>query len=249
MRLWPSPCDHQRIIHWQVKVGGRPLVARSVDGFGNAEATFGAEGPVEQLEVALRGEIETTEAHGVVRGTREQLPPMYFLTPSPLTEPGELVGQLVAQLPADAGDGVAGAHALMQAVRERIAFETDSTHAETTAEQALGHGRGVCQDHAHAMIAAARLSGTPARYVSGYMWLDGESVSPASHAWCELFLGAVGWVGFDAANRMCPNEAYVRVAVGRDARDAAPIRGIRRGGAVESIEVNVRVAQATAQQQ
>ncbi|MCK7593916.1 transglutaminase family protein [Pseudomarimonas salicorniae] len=249
MRLWPAPCEHQQVADWQVRVGGRLLKPRSTDGFGNAEATLGLEGPVEELVVSVQGQVVTGDTHGVVRGTREPLPPMYFLTTSPLTEPGEQVGALLGSLPADRGEGVAAAHALMSAVRDRIAFQTEETHAETTAEEALAHGRGVCQDHAHAMIAVARQSGVPARFVSGYLWTDSESESPASHAWCELFLGALGWVGFDPANGVCPTDAYVRIAVGRDGRDAAPIRGLREGGAVESLEVTVRVAQALQQTQ
>jgi transglutaminase-like putative cysteine protease len=249
MRLWPAPCAHQEVLSWQVRVDGKLLRPRSTDGFGNAEATLGLDGPLEALNVTVQGEVNTTDSHGVVRGTSEQLPPMYFLVSSPLTEQGDQVESLLASLSADEGDGVAAAHALMLAVRGKIAFMTEETHAETTAEQALAHGRGVCQDHAHAMIAAARRRGVPARYVSGYLWLDSESVSPASHAWCELHLGALGWVGFDPANGVSPSDAYVRIAVGRDARDAAPIRGLREGGEVESLEVNVQVAQAGSQQQ
>lgn len=248
MRLWPAPCEHQQVIDWKVLVGGKLLRPRSIDGFGNDEATFSLEGPVEALTVSVQGDVETLDTHGVVRASRERLPPLFFEASSPLTEPGEQVARLLAALPDDAGDAVAGAHALMEAVRARIAFQTEATHAETTAEEALAHGKGVCQDHAHAMSAAARQRGIPARYVSGYMWIDSDSVSPASHAWCELYLGALGWVGFDPANGVSPTEAYVRVAVGRDARDAAPIRGLRQGGSVESLEVNVQVASGAAPQ-
>ena len=247
MRLWPAPCAGQQVLDWQVQVAGRKLQPRSTDGFGNPEATFSLDGPVESLSVSVRGVVDTSEAHGVVRGTREPLPPLYFLVESPLTAPGEGVQALLDGLPTEQGNGVAAAHALMSMVRERVVFRAEETHAETTAEEALAHGFGVCQDHAHVMIAAARRRGVPARYVSGYLWIDGESESPASHAWCELFLGALGWVGFDPANGVCPTEAYVRVACGRDARDAAPIRGLREGGSVESLEVNVQVAQAPQQ--
>ena len=114
--------------------------------------------------------------------------------------------------------------------------------ATTTAADALARGFGVCQDHAHLFIAAARLIDIPARYVSGYLW-TGVDAQPfdASHAWAEAFVPELGWVGFDPANRICPTENYIRVAVGLDYSAAAPVRGLRRGPAEESLDVEVQV--------
>ena len=55
-------------------------------------------------------------------------------------------------------------------------------------------------------------------------------------------MSGLGWVGFDPANRCCPDERYIRLGSGRDARDAAPIRGVSRGGGVEAMDVSVVVA-------
>lgn len=245
LRLWPAPCASQKVVEWRVQVQRRTVVARSLDGFGNPAASHGIEGPVSEVSVEVLGVVETEDLHGVVGGTRERLPPAFFLQPTALTTPGEAVDGLLAALPEEAP--LPTAHRLLQALHERIAFHVAASDAATTAEQALAQGAGVCQDHAHAMIAAARRRGIPARYVSGYLWLDGHSDSPASHAWCELHLPDLGWVGFDAANRICPTAAFVRVAVGRDAVDAAPIRGRREGGLAESLDVHVQVQQAAQQ--
>ena len=72
------------------------------------------------------------------------------------------------------------------------------------AEEALAAGRGVCQDQAHVFIACARSMGMPARYVSGYLRLDGRDEASATHAWAEAWVPDLGWVGFDVANRMSP---------------------------------------------
>ena len=74
------------------------------------------------------------------------------------------------------------------------------------------------------------------------MMLDGPDQA-ASHAWAEAHVDGLGWVGFDAANDICPDDKYVRVAVGLDYRDAAPISGIRRGSGGETLEVAVKVEQ------
>lgn len=245
LRLWPASCAGQQVVQWQVTVQGRTIAPRSIDGFGNPAASHGIEGPVSEVAIAVAGIVETEDRHGIVGGSRELLPPAFYLCPTPLTAPGEAIDALLAGLPDEAPLPLA--HRLMLALHQRIAFDVDASHAATSAEQALAQGAGVCQDHAHAMIAAARRRGIPARYVSGYLWVDGQAESSAAHAWCELHLPGLGWVGFDAANQLCPTDAYVRVAMGRDAHDAAPIRGQRDGGDSESLDVRVQVQQAAQQ--
>jgi transglutaminase-like putative cysteine protease len=53
----------------------------------------------------------------------------------------------------------------------------------------------------------------------------------------------LGWVGFDAVNGVCPNDAYVRVAIGLDALGAAPVRGNRYGAGEETLAVAIKVDQ------
>ena len=84
----------------------------------------------------------------------------------------------------------------------------------------------------------------PARYVSGYLLTEDEGPHAAAHAWAECWVTGVGWVGFDAANGLCPTDHYVRIACGLDARDAAPIRGAVSGVAEEEIDVSVTVQQS-----
>jgi transglutaminase-like putative cysteine protease len=80
-------------------------------------------------------------------------------------------------------------------------------------------GEGVCQDHAHALISLARTIGLPARYVSGYLHADADGhAHEAAHAWAEVWVEGLGWIGFDAANRCCPDERYVRLGSGYDAQ-------------------------------
>jgi transglutaminase-like putative cysteine protease len=133
-------------------------------------------------------------------------------------------------------------HALMAAIAETVEYKRDATGPETTAEQALELKAGVCQDHAHIFISAARLMGLPARYVSGYM-LDESAMDAASHAWAEAHVPGLGWVGFDPANLICPDERYVRIASGLDYADTAPVSGMVVGTSPEMIAVTVSVEQ------
>ncbi len=106
------------------------------------------------------------------------------------------------------------------------------------------------QDLTHIFIAAARQLGVPARYVGGYFHrADGVTNQDAGHAWAEAHVRTLGWIAFDPANGICATEAHVRVAVGLDYLGAAPVRGARRGGGAESMQVQVRVDQAARQVQ
>ncbi len=142
-------------------------------------------------------------------------------------------------------------------MRDRVEYVKGATDAHTEAAEALADGKGVCQDHAHIFIAAARTLAIPARYVTGYLVMHGDGPDPdeeaadtaeaapadAHHAWAEAWVEALGWVGFDVANRVCPTDHYVRLACGLDASYAAPIIGSRRGGGGEKLEVSVAVQQ------
>jgi transglutaminase-like putative cysteine protease len=187
----------------------------------------------------------------VVRGAAERFPPEAFLRETPLTAPSPELCDLAEDLGTrDEGDVIARLHRLMLAISNEIAFETETTHAATTAAEAFAQKRGVCQDFSHIFIAAARRMGIAARYVSGHLARDGEAVEQeAAHAWAEAWVPDLGWIGFDAANGVCPTPSYVRVAVGLDYLGAAPVRGSRTGGGAETMDVKLRVSHAALQSQ
>jgi transglutaminase-like putative cysteine protease len=63
----------------------------------------------------------------------------------------------------------------------------------------------------------------------------------ATHAWAEVHIPGLGWVGFDPANDVCPDPRYVRIATGLCYRDAAPVSGMRIGTPGETLSVVVNV--------
>lgn len=240
LRLQPQPYEGLSVLNWRVEGEAARGLPRFVDGLGNFVHSQTIDRPHREASVAAIGEVETRRGDGVVLGTLEPLPPLFFLRATPLTAPDAAIAAL-----ADDGGGedhIDRLHALMHRVRDRLDYRPGMTDIETTAAAALAQGFGVCQDHAQLFVAAARLMGIPARYVSGYLW-TGDEPQPgdASHAWAEAHVPGLGWVGFDAANRICPTECYIRVAVGLDYSAAAPVRGLRRGPAEESLTVKVQV--------
>ncbi len=176
------------------------------------------------------------------------MPLWFYLRPTELTEPGDRVRAVSAEV-ADEPDPVTRLHALSARITDQVPYRLGGTEPSTPAEEALAASHGVCQDHAQIFVAAARLFGVPARYVSGYLLVDDGESATAGHAWAEAHVDGLGWVGFDVSNGISPDERYVRVAVGRDYREAAPLVGTRYGSGGESLEVRLDVAEAPAEVQ
>lgn len=240
LHLWPVDFAAQRTLSWSVTAPGFDRALSYTDGFGNRVhmVTFGnVEGPV---SIVAEGVVEVTDAAGVVKGLACAAPEAVFLRQTkPTTATASLRNLADRQF---AGCGVLdGLHGLMAEIHARVAYEIGATHAHTTAAEAFADGRGVCQDHAHIFVAAARSAGVPARYVTGYLVTGQGASSTAAHAWAEALVPDLGWVGFDPANAKCPTDSYVRVAAGLDAAGVAPVRGSRRGGNAERMRVEVRV--------
>jgi hypothetical protein len=139
---------------------------------------------------------------------------------------------------------------LARVIHDAFDYEAGVTRADSPIDDVLKHGKGVCQDFAHLMIATCRSWGIPARYVSGYLFTDrsvGDRSDPdASHAWVEVFLPSLRWVGFDPTNNTVAGERHVVCAIGRDYSDVPPSRGVYKGEAESQLGVGVSVRRARA---
>jgi transglutaminase-like putative cysteine protease len=247
-RLTPSLFEGQQVIDWEVSIEGAARGASFRDGAGDWIETVSLLGPVDRMTIEVRGEVETVDLAGVLRGHREVVPPLSYLRPTRATRADKALMELAADamLPLDRSGVLEKAHALAAAVADAIAYTPGETEHDTTAAEALALGHGVCQDHAHALIACALSLDIPARYVTGYLFAsDDAGAHEASHAWAELYVPDLGWVGFDASNRACPDERYIRLGSGADAIQAAPIRGVAQGVGEERLDVKVVVNQAS----
>lgn len=241
LRLVPLDGSTQRVINWNLEIEGATQEVRFADQFGNDTRLISVSGEPHMISVTAHGEVESKETAGIVGHHRGFAPLWLFLCQTSLTEAGEGTDKLLENMPEERD--VAWFHELVKRIRDLVAYEVGTTDAATSAEDALKNKAGVCQDHAHIFLAAARKAGFPARYVSGYLLIDGQTEQVASHAWVEAHVEGLGWVGFDVSNGISPDERYVKLAVGRDYRDAMPISGIRLGAANERLEVHITVEQ------
>lgn len=247
LRLTPMTSQHQRVLEWETTVVGGIKQVTFTDHHGNHTELVSFRHDVDLLEVTSNGVVETTEAHGVVGYARGSVPLWLFRRQTELTAPGprlKALAESVAPEPsAHDGQPLEVLHRLAAAIAEAVTYTTGSSEVTDSAEDVVVSGRGVCQDHAHVLISAARHLGCSARYVSGYLQMSEVEIQDASHAWAEVWLADLGWVGFDPSNAISPDERYVRVATGLDYTEAAPISGLRYGGGTESLDVTVQIQQ------
>lgn len=126
-------------------------------------------------------------------------------------------------------------------------YRSGSTSVSTPLKTVLEKRQGVCQDFAHLMLSLLRARGIVCRYVSGYIEASDPSSDEvltgahASHAWVEVLLGNDTWWGLDPTNNQPAGERHIRLAVGRDYHDVAPLRGTYKGAAKQYLEVSVSV--------
>ncbi len=260
VHLAPRPHERQRIISHMLLVDPAPAARNDfVDYFGNPASTVTIESIHSELLIHSRSLIEVTAAPPVNLTQSEpwdkvaaQLAPakkpydiqvIQYLMPSQHTgAPDALVDFARSSFP-PGRPILECARDLTHRIFCEFTYDDGATDVATTIDELLKIRRGVCQDFAHVFIAAARALGAPARYVSGYYLRSDRADQDAGHAWAEAHVTGFGWVAFDAAHGVCTTDRHVRVAVGPDYLEAAPIRGARSGGAEEELTVAVRVQQ------
>lgn len=132
----------------------------------------------------------------------------------------------------------------MRFIHANFAYVPLSTDVNTHMIEVVRQRRGVCQDFAHVMLGMCRTLKIPARYVSGYLYNGPANQllgAQASHAWCEVFVPDHGWRALDPTNNQPADERCIKLAVGRDYADVAPIKGHYKGTPRRTMTVEVRV--------
>ena len=245
LRLTPRRDLSQRALSWHISAPGRRL--EQVDAYGNISHLLTVEEPHREIRIMVQGVVETADIEG--RQEDGPLSPLAYLAPTALTAANDDIKDFAQHAIHNLQDPRQRAQALAVAVFSAVRYKPGISDVQDAAAVAFKSGEGVCQDHAHVYIASARALGTPARYVSGYIY-TGDANDAASHAWVDVWLGSdLGWQSIDVTHKRPAVRTYCRLAVGRDYLDAAPVRGVRQGGGDERMEATVLVAESAQQQQ
>lgn len=243
VRLEPQSCRGQDVKHWTVSAEGGQEEVRFFDQHRNRVTLLSLNEGGEELIISSEGEVVTQDNNGILGPHSSHIPLWFFKRSTPLTTAGPLISDLADEARKTNKTDIDLLHGLSALIRDKVTYKLGHTCAATDAEAALTLGNGVCQDHTHIFLAAIRQLGFPARYISGYLMMADTDMQDASHAWAEIHVPDLGWMGIDISNGISPDDKYIRIATGLDYKDAAPVSGIRYGGAAESMSVQIQVQQ------
>lgn len=241
LHLTPRKEAQQQVQSWRLSAPGH--VHAYTDAFGNLSHMMTMDAQHHGLRIVAAGVVDTsTPLKGRVQHG-DTLSPLIFTVPTRLTGATPAVLELAASCLPDGRAQSRDMMCLAEHIVGAVQYQSGATVVATTASDALELGRGVCQDHAHLFLACCHANGIPARYVSGY--IDPENTGhAASHAWVDAWVEDKdyhGWISIDVTHARLMTDAYCRLAIGRDYDGAAPVRGVRRGGGTESMEIDVRI--------
>jgi transglutaminase-like putative cysteine protease len=238
----PNDDSAQTVIDWRIDADCDARLRTGRDGYGNIITMIYIDGPVAGVALTVRGEVLTEDMGGLVKGVAEPLPPLFFTRTTPLTLPDAAISALTRRV--GASDRLERAHALNALIGGAIRIHGGRAPA-LAAGAILARGSGTVRDAAHLLMAVAHAAGYPARIISGHA-LNGpdRGSRQTAHYWVELHVAGLGWVGLDPCAGHSPDEGYVRVAVGLDGGDVAPVSGTRTGGGIEELNVDVQIGHA-----
>ena len=254
----PLEDEGQSVLGFEIETEPTVGLTQEKDYFGNTKHYLILHQPHESLEIVSTATVEVAprealpqsmrpEGWDEMRRWRESVEHWEYTHESPMARPSVELRDFVSGrgLEGPSGDPLSALKALSTTLYESFEYVLGSTSAISPIEEILRTGKGVCQDYAHVMIAIVRGWGAPARYVSGYLYVEDDMGNPipsaAGHAWVECLVPGLGWVGLDPTNNWIVGNQHVRVAVGRDYGDVSPTRGIMVGAGDTRLEVEVRM--------
>jgi len=256
-RMHPRSDASQHCLAFSLSVSPRCRVFSYRDHLGNNVQHFDIPGEHNQLVIVAESVVEqlgmtdvpsflSPDAWGALDELIDTGDYWEMLLPSTFAIETPAVTLLAKQMEVSRRDDpLMLAYELNQRLFNYFEYVPQHTRADSPIDEAIISGKGVCQDFAHAMIALLRHVRIPARYVSGYLYRSREdhdrSTPDATHAWVEVLLPHLGWVGFDPTNNLVAHQRHIRTAVGRDYADVPPTHGIFRGKTGSELYVAVQV--------
>lgn len=254
--MQPKSTESQQLEHYQLSTTPESVIDVDIDPFGNTRHFFDIHRPHNKLTVTSNARVRATvdpqppsaehDDWGALAKLCSALEFWDYLLPTDLTRTKSDLDRWTEQQGGiDKSSPWLFLKTLETRLSEVIRYRPGATSIDSTVDDLLRHHEGVCQDISQLMIAIARSKGIPARYVSGYLYVEPNAtrrlVDNATHAWVECYLPTKGWCTFDPTNPQGAPQTRVTVAYGRDYRDVPPIRGITFGEGEAVMDVSVMV--------
>lgn len=255
VRMRPRDRGSQRTLAFSLLSNPAAVPRSRIDYFGNYVHRVDLASPHDMLEFVVDAVVENSEPRRrrLPEWSAEVLaddPRLEYALPSPRVPLARSTRSLWREWN---GDDVSfdAVLATAQRIPEELRYVTGATTVESSIDDLLAGGAGVCQDFTHLFLAMVRGAGWPARYVSGYLGPAGERqfIEGQSHAWVEVCGSDGRWVGLDPTHGGFTGVHHLRLAVGRDYSDVAPHRGLFYGTSEGARpEVLVRITRMSHQQ-
>jgi transglutaminase-like putative cysteine protease len=263
LRARPATDAHQRLVSYRATVQPTARVFSYVDYWGTWVDAFGVRRPHERLIIVADSVVEVAERPGpeapfpmaTYGGEEVRTVNWAYLQPSRHAGFGAATEALMRDAVAGTdGDGLAAVFAIHHAVQRALEYTQGATYVGMDLAEVVAAGKGVCQDYAHLALAMYRMAGIPARYVSGYLYAEDQSVGTVpddaeidvqTHAWVEVLVPGWGWWGIDPTNATAVSSRHAKIGHGRDYDDVMPLRGTYHGNPDHALDVKVRISRET----
>lgn len=249
IRLTPRENLHQKILEWRVDTSV-PATCTN-DGYGNVMHVLTIDRPVSEVRIRAHGVVQKrADASNGGRDPADEAPypanstlsPLVYVRPTPITQVDTAL-QAFAESHRQRGGTLTGLRSLAGAISDKMPLKPEDTGVAISAAEAFAGRSFSVRDQVHVFIACCRQLGVPARFVSGYIYSvkDSDADHVSGHAWAEAWISDQ-WRGFDLANNSADGEQHLVLAVGADYLDACPIRGVRTGGGIETMQAQARIS-------
>ena len=253
-RLHPINDDNQKVISHLISITNNPFIESFIDFYNNRVGTFMVIEPHDELNIISEVEVVTSpklipddsidktlqwEELKRIKNTTDFID---FTAHKPFKGSKEIT-DVILDLMLKTKSPFQAVLAICEYVYNNFEYKTGVTNVKTSLEEAWELKVGVCQDFTNVMLRMVKMLGIPARYVSGYICPNDEITrgEGATHAWIEAYIPFYGWLGFDPTNHAIANENHVRLAIGRDYGDCAPVKGVFKGSVEAEMQVTVSV--------
>jgi transglutaminase-like putative cysteine protease len=260
LRLTPRPIPHQQLLRHALEVVPAPVHScGDTDGEGNRVTHLHFEGPTDALLVHARFTIRIRPADPLPAHRPDEVPAEHgpSASPQPYRPPlRERLGPWIHQettaapvlelantLSREEESPTAFPHLANAWLHHHIERQIRLNGPPHAPAETLLLGCGSCRDLTVLFMALCRARGFAARFASGYQpHPSTRRRQRFLHAWPEVYIPALGWVGFDPTHGQDDCHDHVPLAVCRDPDGAAPIIGTFAGSATSRIDVELHIS-------
>lgn len=251
--LYPYNDINQQLVNLKLTISGNPSIYNYIDDYNNRVGFFTYTPPHTSLVISSEAEIisksqpvfeekmEASEQWNTLNNVSNTVEYLAFLEIEKNNSVNEFL-EVISKFQKNNITPFELSQKICLYINENFTYEKGITNVFSTIDEVWKIKTGVCQDFTTVMIQFCRIAKIPARYVSGYVFAEeGLRGAGATHAWVEVFIPGHGWLGLDPTNNCIADKFHIRLAVGRNYHDCAPVKGVYRGNEKQFMEVRVQL--------